>query len=264
MDGVTSPRRPGFPPEIPDCPAGWSVGPPDYVGIGVARAGTTWWFSLLTAHPDVVDVPPRRKELHFFDQFWDGSFEHQDAARYQQYFPRPPGRLAGEWTPRYMLDAWVPRLLRAAAPEAKLLVMLRDPVARYRSQLSIAVSRRGVDHPAGAPVAQDALARGMYLTQLERVLRHFPREQLLLLQFERCVAEPKHELRRTYDFIGLERSDFVPPGVAEKVNVGAPPFELHPDLVEDVTITLAKEVRGLVKRFPELDLELWPSVRALL
>jgi sulfotransferase family protein len=257
-------RRPGFPPEIPDCPAGWSIGPPDFVGIGAARAGTTWWFSLLTAHPDVVDVPTERKELHFFDQFWDGSFEPQDRERYHQYFPRAPGTLAGEWTPRYMLDAWVPRLLKAAAPEARLLVMLRDPVARYRSQLSIAVSRRGVEDPAGAPMAQDALARGMYLTQLERVLRHFPREQILMLQFERCIADPEPELRRTYEFIGLERTDFVPAAVGERVNPGAPPFELQPDVVDDMTITLANEVRGLVELFPEIDPGLWPSVRALL
>jgi hypothetical protein len=261
---VTLPRRPGFPPEIPDCPAGWSVGPPDFVGIGVARAGTTWWFSLLTAHPDVCDVPTERKELHFFDQFWSGNFAQRDAVRYHQYFPRPAGRLAGEWTPRYMLDAWVPRLLKAAAPDAKLLVMLRDPVARYRSQLSIAVSRRGVQDASFAAATQDALARGMYLTQLERVLHHFPRKQLLVQQLERCAADPEPELRRTYEFLGLEPSDFVPVGLAERINVGAPPFELRPELVEDITVTLAKEVRGLVQLFPELDPELWPSVRELL
>ena len=157
----------------------------------------------------------------------------------------------------------MPRLLKAAAPEAKLLVMLRDPVARYRSQLSIDVRGRSCD-PAAHPLAQDALPRGMYLTQLERVLRHFPREQMLMLQFERCVADAAAQLRRTYEFIGLERSDFVPAAVAERVNPGAPPFKLQPDVVDDMTITLANEVRGLVELFPEIDPELWPSVRALL
>jgi hypothetical protein len=209
-------------------------------------------------------VPAERKELHFFDRFWSGGFEQRDAAEYARYFPRPEGRLAGEWTPRYMLDPWTPRLLRAAAPEAKLLVMLRDPIARYRSHLSITVSRRGVDDPAGAATAEDALARGMYLTQLERVLHHFPREQLLVLQLERCAAEPQDELRRTFEFLGLERRDFVPAGVEQPVNVGAPPFELPAGLVEDLTVTFANEVRGLVKLFPQLDPEFWPSVRGLL
>jgi hypothetical protein len=261
---MTPHRRPGHPPEVPDCPEGWRVGPPDFVGIGAARAGTTWWFSLLTAHPEVCEVPAERKELHFFDRFWRGGFEQRDAVQYELYFPRPVGRLAGEWTPRYMLDAWTPRLLRAAAPEAKLLVMLRDPVARYRSQLSIAVSRRGVDDPAGAVTAENALTRGMYLTQLERVLHHFPREQLLVLQLERCAAGPQAELRRTFEFLGLERIDFVPAGVEEPVNVGAPRFELPPTLLEDVTVTFAKEVQGLVELFPDLDPDLWPSVRELL
>jgi sulfotransferase family protein len=258
---VTPHRRPGFPPEIPDCPQGWNVGPPDFVGIGTARAGTTWWFSLLTAHPGVRDVPTEHKELHYFDQFWSRRFAERDAGTYHRYFPRPEGQLAGEWTPRYMLDAWVPRLLRRAAPDAKLLVMLRDPLARFRSQMSLLVERRGFEDPGGAARAQDALVRGLYVSQLERVLRHFPRERLLVLQLERCTADSRAELRRTYEFLGLGDVDFVPPAIGDQVNVGAPAFELWSEVVEDLTVTFANDARELVKLFPEVDPGLWPSVR---
>ena len=55
--------------------------------------------------------------------------------RYHRNFPRPAGGVTGEWTPRYMYDHWSLRLLRRAAPEARILVILRDPIERYRSAL---------------------------------------------------------------------------------------------------------------------------------
>ena len=38
---------------------------PDFIGIGMERAGTSWLFRMLAAHPDIW-VPPI-KELHYFD-----------------------------------------------------------------------------------------------------------------------------------------------------------------------------------------------------
>ena len=54
--------------------------------------------------------------------------------------------------------------------------------------------------------------RGIYADQLQRLWNAFPREQVLVLQYERCVADPASELRRTYAFIGLEPE--VPAGLA--------------------------------------------------
>ena len=76
---------------------------------------------------------PLGKEVHYFDRFWRGDAPDDIAAEYASLFPRPPGQLVGEWTPRYLPDFWSISLLRRAAPDARLLVMLRDPVARYRS-----------------------------------------------------------------------------------------------------------------------------------
>lgn len=38
---------------------------PDFIGVGMERAGTSWLFTQLASHPDIW-VPPL-KELHFFD-----------------------------------------------------------------------------------------------------------------------------------------------------------------------------------------------------
>jgi hypothetical protein len=268
-DGAPARPRAGIPLEPPECPQGWSVAPPDFVGVGVHRSGTTWWHRLVTSHPGVSDPPGTRKELHFFDPYWDGAFGDADAERYRRYFPRPAGRLCGEWTPRYMYDAWVPRLLARCAPDAKLLVMLRDPLERYRSHMRIHMARVVERTAYSCVIAGDALSRSLYAVQLRRVLRHFPREQLLVLQFERCLAEPEAELRRTYEFLGLEPG-FVPPRLSERVNPGPSEERLPseaglPDwLEEDVAASFADDVKGLMEIEPriEIDLALWPSVSA--
>ena len=108
-------------------------------------------------------------------------------------------------------------------------------------------------------MAAIALARGLYMTQLRGVLRHFPREQLLLVQLERCVLDPEAELRRTYEFLGLDGS-FVPPEPGQKVHAGGP-MELDADMLEDVAQVLKADAAELARTFPEIDLSLWPSVR---
>ena len=62
---------------------------------------------------------------------------------YKQYFPRPAGSLVGEKTPGYLYQPWVPPMLTGRARDAKLIVLMRDPVERYISNLGLLV-RAGV------------------------------------------------------------------------------------------------------------------------
>ena len=43
---------------------------PTFVGIGVARGGTTWLHTLLSGHPE-ISMPTRRKEVRYFDRNHD-------------------------------------------------------------------------------------------------------------------------------------------------------------------------------------------------
>src|SRR4051794_28721229 len=62
------PQVPLRPADPPSCPEGWSVGPPDFVGVGAQRCGTSWWHRLIVAHPDVCfNRELHTKEVHFFD-----------------------------------------------------------------------------------------------------------------------------------------------------------------------------------------------------
>jgi hypothetical protein len=244
---------------VPDCPPGWSTGPPDFVGIGAQRAGTSRWYRLIRSHPNVAEGP---KEHHFFDRFW-GRTNH-DIDRYQLFFPRPPGSICGEWTPRYMADHWTPGLLAQAAPETKLLVSLRDPVDRYISGLGLlAVQQRDWDVPITQTAPGDTVYRGAYRIHLQHVLKYFDRQQLLVLQFERCISDPDAELRRTFEFLGLD------PELRAKDQYGMQTRSLQdqyplPDRERsELVARYEPEVAALARDFPEIDLGLWPNFRHL-
>lgn len=226
--------------------------------MGAQRAGTTWWHRLLAAHPDVLPAP--RKELHFFEAFHGRGLSTGDVERYHALFPRPPGRVTGEWTPRYMLDVWTPRLLKQAAPDAKLLVMLRDPVERYRSGLAQAEASAAARGALVPPTAwADALARSQYAAQLHRLLQHFPRERTLVLQYESCCAKPLEELRRTCAFLGLEPPGRLPAGLDPRPSPAGGPNGLATDLRADVVGALRPDVDALHVGWPEVDVGLWPD-----
>jgi hypothetical protein len=227
------------------------------VGVGTARSGTTWWDSLISRHPAVYRTPGRAKELHFFDQLWGHELTAADTARYHALFERPPGQLSGEWTPGYMLDAWTPPLLRQAAPDARLLVLLRDPVERFRSGRTLA-ERRFVVEATPRAAANAAFSRGLYADQLLRLWRAFPSERVLVLQYERCVADPPGELSRTFDFLGLRPR--IPDGLALNERVNASPGQkvaLSDWQTAELTRRYAPENERLAQLVPDLDLSLW-------
>lgn len=237
------------------------MGPPDYVGVGTARSGTTWWDSLINAHPRVSRSPETPKEVHFFDGLWEQGLAAGDIERYQRFFARPEGHLAGEWTPGYMLDVWTPALLRQAAPGARLLVLLRDPVERFRSGRTLAENRLTVGSTARA-AANAAFNRGLYADQLLRLWAAFPREQVLVLQYERCVADPAVELRRTYEFIGLEPEQGTAGDLGVRVNESRGPKVVLSDRQEDLLVRrYAPENERLSTLVPDLDLTLWHRPR---
>ena len=118
-------------------PARVADGPPDFVIIGAQKSGTTWWQGLVEGHLQVVRPGGQRRELHYFDHFWDRWPSDEQFERYERYFPRPEGSLVGEKTPGYLYQPWVAPMLAQVAPEARLIVLMRDPVERYVSGLGL-------------------------------------------------------------------------------------------------------------------------------
>lgn len=234
-------------------------GSPDFVGIGAQRAGTSWWFSLLMQHPSLYHRPYAQihKERHFFSHYATADFDSSDAQRYALWFPRLPGTITGEWTPDYLYYAWVPMLLSTAAPQARLLVMLRDPVDRFLSGATHNLTLNRHSSPP-ADILQDALARGFYAAQLAHWLDYFPADQMLVLQFERCLAETDMQLARTFAFLGVEKIPLNDTTRPVNKTVGRK-LTMDQSARDRLVDFYSHDVERLAALVPDLDLALWAN-----
>lgn len=261
--------RPWTRDELP--PAGdLEVAPPDFVGVGTQKSGTSWWTGLIEAHPGVAPNLFRRKEMHYLTHFFERSMTTGDIETYHAAFARPTGMLCGEWTPNYLASPYTIRRLEQAAPNAKVLVMFRDPVVRYESGFNHEFKQRfgGMLAPRVRAsvikryaLRKESIWNGMYGVQSEVLLRVVPRERLLVLQYEKCKAQPREMIARTYRFLGLDES-FEPDGIERPVNVQR---QVTDSLGEETRRMLGEIYRDDAQRlkamFPdEIDLSLWPGI----
>jgi hypothetical protein len=110
----------------------WSCWPSLFIA-GAQKSGTTALAALLSLHPNVT--PPGTKELHFFDTRFNkaGPFEYLDGLRPPLGFEHDAadgrGLFTFDPTPSYMLGHGTVLRMAAAAPAAKVVVLLRDPGA---------------------------------------------------------------------------------------------------------------------------------------
>ena len=188
---------------------------PDFLIIGAAKCGTTSLYNYLIEHPDVAGAAA--KELRFFDVKF-----HKGWDWYLAQFPqRGVAQLAGESSPNYIFDPSVPARVKAALPNAKLIVMLRNPVDRAYSQYTFRTRRletasftdemradldrwqatgMAVEKVEGSP---SYIARGIYVDQLERWLAHFPRNQFHIIRSEDLFEEPAPVFDAVLQFLDL-------------------------------------------------------------
>jgi hypothetical protein len=244
----------------PPSGAGERSGPPDFVGVGVMMAGWRWWYRLIADHPDVWSRPDVPVARHYLSHFCTAPFGTNEVQRYHAWFPRREGTVTGEWSASYSAEPWVAPLLARAAPDARLLLMVRDPVERLRLGLAATIDNRGPQ--VGAQTA-DAVDRGYYAVQLKRLLEFFPPERVLTLQLEKCRVDPMGEVARTYRFLGLDDSHRPPPPQPPPTGTAGPTAAEDPDTgrrLAELYVTDVAELRSLV---PQLDLTLWPHFARL-
>lgn len=233
---------------------GESPGPPSFVGIGAQKAGTTWWYELMITHPGISARDDIHKERHFFDRFGARAMRAPDIDQYHGWFPRPAGMLTGEWTPDYLAFPWVPELLHRAAPDTRLLVLLRDPVERFRSGLD---HLRAMGARRDGTAIADAVQRGFYSRSLELWMDHFGPEQLLVLQYERCIVDRDRQLDATFAHLGL--APHHPPVSAQPETTRDRRGTLDDEVREHLVSLYAADVASLAASHPAIDLTLWPN-----
>lgn len=262
--------RPIGPEDLHAVPPGWQVTGPAFIGVGAPKCGTTWWHSLLESHPEVV---PNRghfagsKELQYFVHFQSRPLSGEQVTQYRQFFATPPGAICGEFSTRYLAHPNAIEQVARAAPDARILVMLRNPIDQMLSYLNhMRVNRASWFAGLGAthvellhkyPIYCEAVLHCRHADALLRLFRHFERDKVLVLQYEQCRRDPARELARTYRFLGLDDT-FQPADLHRKVNVV--PYVCPGYTPEErafLAAYFADDVARTAAICPELELGLW-------
>ncbi len=207
---------------------------PDFVVIGTHRGGTTSLYRNLILHPQIESCI--RKEVHFFDQYhgegpywYRGHFPTRSEMRQRAREVGGPV-ITGEATPRYLVDPESRVRMAELLPDAKLIVLLREPVARAYSNYQVLVANHAETRSFEELLAGDRtwladdpvellrrrvsasitfpkgsmIGAGLYAYQLEHIFELFPREQVLVEASENLYTDEKAFYGRVLDFLGVE------------------------------------------------------------
>lgn len=246
-------------------PEDYLVGPPDFVGIASSRAGTSWWYQLLLDHPEVRPNRLGVKELRCFYHYDYRGPDSGAIEAYRQGFAAPRGCICGEWSPLYLSYPLAIRYLAQAAPQAKLLAIVRNPIDRLLSAINLQLALRKQSGKLGEERSyvidrfMNVMSHGLFHQPFQRLLKVFDRSQLLVLQYEQCRRDPRTEIGRTYRFLGLADT-YIPKDIRQKVNV-LPHIvpEFRPDERARILDYFIDDVHAFAELFPEIDLSLWPD-----
>jgi hypothetical protein len=242
---------------------------PAFIIAGAQKAGTTYLYQELCAHPHVL--PALTKEIHYFDSNYD-----RDLEWYFGFFPRAAklalGRISGEASPDYMVHPLAAQRIAKDLPETKVIILLRDPVKRAFSQflherrlgylepfrlgtdLGRSELERSEEEPSYVSYALSHYSyrlRGVYLPQVERFYDALGPDRLLVLRSEQLYAHPIDCTMRVQEFLGLEPWRPSRPGPNDMKSSGVIPPDAATELREyfaphEAALQRYLEDRGLV------------------
>jgi len=183
---------------------------PDFVVIGAAKAGTTSLDFYLGLHPEIFMARP--KELRFFVDapLPTGRWSLGEDWYTRQFITRKPA--CGESSPQYAISPRAPERMAAVVPNAKLIYLVREPMARLRSQYLMEV-RRGVFVGSFAAYVEQrppAVDHSCYGNHLERFLAHFSCDRIMMVESQELHVNRFATLQRIFRFLGVDDA-FVTP-----------------------------------------------------
>jgi hypothetical protein len=214
---------------------------PNFFLVGAAKAGTTSLYAYLSQHHDVFF--PAIKEPHFFtevrpsaeQQFLIEAISKRSA--YLRLFARAAGhQVIGDASPSYLWHPEVPRRIRETVPQAKIAMILRDPVERAYSHYLMDYREGAQSRPFYQALLHDMSRSekgwgvsylyyelGLYAQQVKRYLETFTPERVKILMFEDFRRDANGVLRELAAFLGLDPKPLAQIDTSRRYNSYAAP-----------------------------------------
>lgn len=190
---------------------------------GYPKSGTTYLYDYLKNNPAVF--LPSVKEPHYFTEDYPGAREVTSESDYLALYPASVGeQLCGDASASVIHSAVAVDRILARYPQAKFIVLVREPVAAVRSFHGELLNNlnEDVEDFQWAWRLQEARSEGReipgtckeprflqysemfrYREQLPTFFKKVPAEQRLVLIFEDFFADPQAGCLQVLDFLGL-------------------------------------------------------------
>ena len=261
---------------------------PNFMIIGVAKAGTTSLYHYLDHHPQVFMCPDKGTNFFGYEDARDWRWIEEGAAPSLQNFPvrsmqayeakfaGASNEIAiGEVSPQYFRCPTAAQRIHACIPHVKLVASLRNPAERAFSGFLMR-TRRGEAvkgfkdelRPESSHVRES-----FYYRRLKRFFDQFPRQQIKVYIFDEFKKDSGKVIADLFGFLGVDPS-FIPdtsikhnPAAVPKVRILNRLF-FDPTLIRLTKAVLPQGVQEMAKQIQQRNLKpapkLPPDLRARL
>lgn len=241
---------------------------PNLINAGVTKAGTTSLFGYLGQHPDICLAD--EKDLDHFSSWRFGEPPAEPLEAYAAHFAHCTGQA-------YRLDASpdyftggepLVRALDDALPDVRVIMVLRDPVARLWSSYTYKKARGALPDEATFREVFEAdlaaresgfdrtragehhrtLSTGFYLENLRPWIDRLG-DRCRVVFLEQLAEDPAERMREVFDWLGIDTS------VADRLAYGTRNPTVHPRSrgVQRAAHAVNQRADALFRRFPRLE-----------
>ncbi|MEJ7751317.1 MAG: sulfotransferase [Candidatus Limnocylindrales bacterium] len=259
-----------------------AVPAPSFFIVGAPGCGTTFMHEHLRVHPRIF-MPELKEPSYFCTDLdsgtpADGLIFTRDLDAYLALFrPARDGQIAGEASPFYLYSTDAAERIAAFRPDARIIIMLRDPadMIRYLHARRYFVGSEDIERFEDALAAEPARKRGerlppdawnvkglyyrevgRYAGQVGRYFALFPSERIKVIIFEEFRSDPSGTYSDVLRFLGVEPHQDLP---SQQVNpsLGVRSPRLHRLLLTPIlrkgfrriaSLRLRKVARSLIER----------------
>ena len=196
----------------------------DFFIVGAPKAGTTSLYHYLDEHHDICmssDKEPNYfsdEELQQQDMYY-GKSRVETLDIYHSLFDKhSESKIKAEVGVSYLFYKEVPKKIKEYNPNAKIIIMLRNPSHRAFShylmdrRLGLVydsfedVIEKKSNHKNAELFYQQYIEVGQYADQVSRYLEFFDRKNILFIEYEDFRKDIMNVMNRVYKFLNVELS----------------------------------------------------------
>ncbi|UCD98872.1 MAG: sulfotransferase [Chloroflexota bacterium] len=253
---------------------------PNFIMIGVAKAGTTSYFRYLDQHPQIYMCPIKGSNYFGYqdalDWKWSDEGEppllrHFQVTTFEDFenlFSGATGEIAiGEVSPQYFRCPTAARRIQESIPDVKLIASIRNPADRAFSGFMMRTRRGEAVKSIRKELTPDSshVKEGFYYQRMKRFFDIFPRESIKVYIFEEFKKDPTKILKDLYNFLGVD-TGYVP-DTSVRHNPGAvPKYRLlnrlfyDPKIIQTAKRFLPENFQAKAKQTRQMNLKSSPKL----